>query len=140
MHFLAVRVGIEQPCHCLSSRLVMKTGLVLSAGGMFGAYQAGAWNALSRALHPDLVAGSSAGAINGWAIAGGCPADELARTWRDPAKADLMRLRFPRFPYMALFDHAALERTCQEIATTYPLRLPFGAVLVEVPKLRARLF
>ncbi len=38
-----------------------KTALVLSAGGMFGAYQAGAWGEISARFQPDLVVGASAG-------------------------------------------------------------------------------
>ena len=48
---------------------MVTTALVLSAGGMFGAYQAGAWKALAPELSPDLVVGTSAGSLNGWAIA-----------------------------------------------------------------------
>jgi NTE family protein len=118
----------------------MKTALVLSAGGMFGAYEVGAWRFLSRELQPDLVVGSSVGTLNGWAIAGGCTADELAEFWHDPAKADAMRLRPPKLPWLSIFDPAALENACREIVSRYPLRLPLGVVLVEVPRLRARLF
>ena len=46
------------------------TALVLSAGGMFRGYQAGAWKVLRSRLRPDIVIGASAGALNGWAIAG----------------------------------------------------------------------
>ena len=45
---------------------------------MFAAYQAGVWKAVSSAFRPDIVIGASAGALNGWAIAGGCEPDELA--------------------------------------------------------------
>ena len=43
--------------------------LVLSAGGMFGAYQVGAWKVLADVFQPDLIVGASIGAVNGWAIA-----------------------------------------------------------------------
>ena len=61
---------------------------MLSAGGMFGAYQAGVWKALSPVFRPDVVIGCSVGSINGWAIAGGISGDELIRTWLDPRCAD----------------------------------------------------
>jgi predicted acylesterase/phospholipase RssA len=77
----------------------MPCALVLSAGGMFGAYQAGAWNVLSKRFQPDLVAGTSVGAINGWAIAGGCSAADLLAMWREPATGHLMRLRVPFAPW-----------------------------------------
>ena len=46
--------------------------LVLSAGGQWGAWEAGAWKVLSQTFQPDLIVGASVGAWNGWAIAGGC--------------------------------------------------------------------
>jgi len=51
----------------------MKTALVLSGGGMFGAWQAGAWSALAPAFQPDVVVGASAGSLNGYAIAAVIP-------------------------------------------------------------------
>ncbi|MGH9659904.1 MAG: patatin-like phospholipase family protein, partial [Bryobacteraceae bacterium] len=75
-----------------------KTALVLSGGGLFGAYQAGAWKALAARFPPDLVVGASAGALNAWCIAGGCTPDELIAQWLDPAAGSL------------LFHPRALER------------------------------
>ena len=63
---------------------MIKTALVLSGGGMFGAYQAGAWKALSREISPDMVVGASVGALNGWLIASGVAAEELEQRWLDP--------------------------------------------------------
>ena len=61
-----------------------KTALVLSAGGMFGAYQAGAYRAIAEIAPPDIVVGASVGALNGWPIAGGCTPDHLIERWLDP--------------------------------------------------------
>ena len=98
----------------------MPTALLLSAGGMFGAYQAGAWNVLSQRFQPDMVVGTSAGALNGWVIAGGgSPADLLA-TWRDPATAGTMRLRFPIIPWKGCIDPAGLARYVQECYHALP--------------------
>ena len=72
-----------------------KTALVLSAGGMFGAYQAGAWRELSTRFQPDIVVGTSVGALNGWAIAGGCPPDELIRCWSDQSSGAFLALASP---------------------------------------------
>lgn len=58
-----------------------RRALVLSAGGMFGAYQAGAWEVLSEGFKPDVVVGASIGSLNGWAIAAGCDPKELSRRW-----------------------------------------------------------
>jgi NTE family protein len=54
--------------------------LVLQGGGALGAYQAGAFEALTEAGHaPDWLAGISIGAINGAIIAGNPPERRLAR-------------------------------------------------------------
>ena len=114
----------------------MPTALVLSAGGMFGAYQAGAWNVLSQRFQPDMVVGTSAGALNGWAIAGGCSPADLLATWRDPATAGTMRLRFPIVPWKGCIDPAGLARHVQQWYTRFQPRIPFSATVVEVPRLR----
>ena len=64
--------------------------LVLSAGGLWAAWEIGAWKVLSKTFQPDLIVGPSAGAWNGWAIAAGCTAEELAELWLDPATARIM--------------------------------------------------
>jgi NTE family protein len=69
-----------------------RVALVLSGGGMFGAWQAGAWRALCSALRPDLIVGASVGALNGYAIAGGMNPEELAGFWLRPELADLRHL------------------------------------------------
>ena len=114
----------------------MPCALVLSAGGMFGAYQAGAWNVLSKRFQPDLVVGTSVGALNGWAIAGGCSAEELSAMWRNPATGDTMRLHFPFVPWNGLIDPAALARQVQDWFVRFKPRVPYSATIVEVPRLR----
>jgi NTE family protein len=114
----------------------MPCALVLSAGGMFGAYQAGAWNVLSRRFQPDMVVGTSVGALNGWAIAGGCSPAELLAMWRDPATAGTMRLRFPLVPWKGCIDPAGLARQVRDWYTRFKPLVPYSATVVEVPRLR----
>jgi NTE family protein len=115
---------------------IMPCALVLSAGGMFGAYQAGAWKALSRTFRPDLVVGASAGALNAWAIAGECDPEELCASWTDPESADLMHLRFPLIPWHGVFDPAPLHKKVDEFYARFQPRLPFVTNLVELPRFR----
>jgi NTE family protein len=103
-----------------------RTALVLSAGGMFAAWEIGVWKVLRDHFTPDLIVGASAGAWNGWAIAGGATAEELAREWLDPSTATLMR----RGPLYAKARHL-FER--------YQPRTPFGLTVVEVPRLRSHI-
>jgi NTE family protein len=57
-----------------------RIALLLQGGGALGAYQAGAYEALSEAnLHPDLVAGISIGAVNAALIAGNIPEKRVER-------------------------------------------------------------
>jgi len=69
--------------------------LVLSAGGMFGAYQVGAWKVLADVFQPDLIVGASIGAVNGWAIAAGCPPDELIERWLNMESVGRYKWKFP---------------------------------------------
>jgi NTE family protein len=114
----------------------MPCGLVLSAGGMFGAYQTGAWNVLSQRFQPDLIVGTSAGALNGWAIAGGCPAAELVAMWRSPATAATMRMRFPFVPWEGFLDPTGLALQVQDWYARFTPRVPYSLTMVEVPRLR----
>jgi NTE family protein len=84
--------------------------LVLSGGGMFGAYQAGAWKVLADVFQPELIVGASIGALNGWAIAGGCEPEELIR------------------------------RLICDLHGCYPPRVDFAMVLTDLFKLRPRIF
>jgi NTE family protein len=114
----------------------VKTALVLSAGGMFGAYQAGVWKALSNVFQPDMVIGVSVGSINGWAIASGISGDELAGIWLDKRCAGLMRPRIPMRPWRSFFDPAPLEAMMREMTATYTPRIPFIVAVTRLPRLR----
>src|ERR1017187_6900392 len=47
------------------------TALVLSAGGLWAAWEVGAWSVLRERFRSDLIVGASAGAWNGWPEPGG---------------------------------------------------------------------
>lgn len=116
-----------------------RTALVLSAGGMFCAWQAGAWSALAESFHPDVIIGVSAGALNAWAIAAGSSPDELARFWLDRALGRLMRLRFPWPPWAGCFCPDGLIALAERLAAARPkAEIWIGAT--ELRRLRPRLF
>ncbi len=115
------------------------TALVLSAGGMYGAYQAGAWKALASRLRPDLVVGASVGALNAWAIASAVPPEELIASWLEP---DMKRLASVRIqpPWKGCLDsrplHARLQRLCESCKP----QTAIAVVATELPGLRPRIF
>src|ERR1039457_7283831 len=95
------------------------TALVLSGGGMFGAWQAGAWRAIASRVKPDLIVGASVGSLNGYAIAGGASPEELSRFWLQPELARLGRL----------------PETIQSLMKRYPLSGDFALVLTDMLRL-----
>lgn len=114
-----------------------KTALVLSAGGMFGAYQAGVWKALAAWFHPDVVVGASVGALNGWAIAGGARPEELIREWLDP---DLRACARFRPAWRGLLDARPLEARIRRLWSAFRPQTEIGVVAVDLLGLRPRLF
>jgi NTE family protein len=103
----------------------MTTALVFSAGGMWAAWEVGAWRALREQLHPDLIVGASAGAFNGLAIAGGATPEDLASEWLDASMANVMRQR-----------PDSMYEKARQLCERYPPRAPFALTMVEVPSLR----
>jgi NTE family protein len=120
--------------------LGVKTALVLSAGGMFGAYHAGAWKALAGRIRPDVVVGASVGALNAWMIAGGAAPADLIAHWLGPANASLASLRLSRRPWRCILDPGPLEDRIEALWKGYRPRIEIGIVAVELRSLRARLF
>ena len=117
----------------------VKTALVLSAGGMFGAYQAGAWREISARFQPDVVVGASAGALNGWAIAGGCPPDELIRRWKDKSSSAFLKPQAPLRMWRGFFDDLSFSHHVREFFSLFTPKVPCGVVMTDLFKRSARL-
>lgn len=65
---------------------------MLSGGGSRGAYQAGSWQAIhDSGWRPDLVVGTSVGALNGAMIAAHTPVDEILQWWRTLRQSNVLR-------------------------------------------------
>lgn len=68
--------------------------LVFSGGGARGAYQIGVYEALhEHGFRPDLVTGTSVGAILATLAAARCPPAEMKRLWRKACEPDFMPFR-----------------------------------------------
>lgn len=124
-----------KPMRSASDPGPFENALVLGGGGMFGAYQAGAWLSMHEFFRPDLVIGASIGAVNGWAIAGGCEPGQWAADWLDPPAGALPGFRFPRSPLDGFVDRAAFERFFQSHHQRFTPRVPFAAVLTDLLRL-----
>jgi len=100
---------------------------------MFAAWEVGVWKALSNRFRPDLIVGASAGAWNGWAIAGGATPDDLIAEWLDPMTAKLLQPGLHRF---GVLRPEALHEKARELFSRFQPRVPFGLTVVEVPRMR----
>jgi NTE family protein len=113
--------------------------LVLSGGGMYGAYQAGAWKTLADVFHPDLIVGTSIGALNGWAIAGGCDPDELIDRWLNLASASRYRWKLPRTIFGGVLDSEPLQNLVREIHHSFSPRIDYAMVITDLLTLKPRI-
>ena len=110
----------------MSSTGRQRRGLVLSGGGFFGAFQAGACEGLGQF---DCIAGASAGALNGWAIASGMPPAELQRLWLEAAAGTRVGLHWPRYWGDGLLDTATLQAMIHNLVRDWRPRIDFGVVV-----------
>jgi NTE family protein len=98
--------------------------LVLSGGGLFGAWQAGAWSALAREFEPDLIVGASIGSLNGYLIACEVSPEEILGMWCDAEFRNLGDL------------HGTLRR----ITSRYTLRRPFAVAVTDILTMKVRTY
>jgi NTE family protein len=78
-----------------------KRALVLSGGGGRGAYHVGVYKYLEEhGLKPDIVVGTSIGAVNGAMIVSGLTAADLEREWRALTTDQIHRLRLNPLEYL----------------------------------------
>jgi NTE family protein len=107
---------------------------------MYGAYQAGAWEVLAGAFQPDLVIGASIGAVNGWAIAGGCTAAELIHRWLTLEQAGRYRWQAPKHVFGGILNSEPLQRVIQELHQSFWPKMEFAMIATDLLKLRPRIF
>jgi NTE family protein len=123
----------------LSSDSVPKRALVLSAGGMFGAYQAGVWDALHHSFKPDIVIGASIGSINGYLIACGWQPAQMVRRWCSLEDIQEIRWRLSHHVTRGILDVAFVEAFIQDMCKSTP-RCDYALVVTETRTCRPRLF
>lgn len=103
----------------------MTTAFVLGGGGLLGAHEVGMLRALSEAgIRPDLVVGTSIGAVNGAFIAAdpGRAAGQLAELWRGESVREV-------FSETVLGRAVRLVRSGTHLHAVEPLRRQFADTL-----------
>jgi len=74
----------------------MQKALILSGGGARGAFQVGVMKYLQEiGWEPDLICGTSVGAINAAAMGSGMTIDLMARLWRTYRRKKMFRVTLP---------------------------------------------
>jgi NTE family protein len=118
-----------------------KRALVLSGGGGRGAYECGVYKYLEEAdWQPDILAGTSIGAINAAAIASGRSAAELEALWLATRTRDVHRFWRLR-PWRSIYDTSPWRKTLDRYVDFDALartdkRLLIAATEVETGQLR----
>lgn len=96
----------------------MKRALVLTGGGARGSFQAGVWKYLTeKDWKPDIICGTSIGAINAAAIGSGMRVEQLIRLWTSYNRRRICRLNF-----MDFFVYLLSGRAVRPFFDTGPLR------------------
>ena len=117
----------------------MKRALILSGGGLFGAWQVGAWSVLRDHFQPDVIIGASIGSLNGWAIAGGCGAEELAEHWHEAAAGIQLRFRLPQRPLDGFVEFGQIEGWIRRLYSGYTPSIEYHAVITDLLRLTPKL-
>ena len=117
-----------------------KTALVLSAGGMFGAYQAGVWDVLQNQVGFDIVVGASVGSLNGCLIAKGFSGAQLNERWLRLGDTVDVRWRIPQYLSDGCLDSSRLQVLIRDLCDAGPTICDFGVVATECRTMRPRLF
>lgn len=103
---------------------IMRRALVLSGGGLWGAWQAGAWSVLADAFEPDLIVGASIGSLNGYMIASGVSPAALIEQWSDAGYR----------------DHRRLHENLRMLTERCQLKKPFALTVTETLRMKPRIY
>lgn len=128
----------------------IRRALVLSGGGGRGAYEVGVWRRLQEiGWQPDIICGTSIGAINGALIGSGWDADRLEQLWGSLHEKNIFKLSvWRRIKYRvnkllgrqrdwpAFMDNEPARRMLTEILDLQRLRQDQPRVVVAATNVR----
>jgi NTE family protein len=117
-----------------------KRALVLSGGGGRGAYHVGVYKYLEeQGLTPDIIVGTSIGAVNGAMLAAGMNAADLECEWRALTTDQIQRLRLNPLEYFekpSLLDNSPWADTLERQISFHKVRTSDKTFLVTSTDIR----
>lgn len=113
-----MRFGLKDRAAAEAEGDRMKKALILTGGGARGAFHIGVWKyLLEQEWTPDLICGTSIGAINAAAIGSGLPLEGLQQLWTTCHRSRIYRSKLLKSLASALF-----RRPLKPLLDTGPLR------------------
>ena len=110
-----------------------KTGLVLSGGGARGFAHLGLIQALNDAgIFPDIISGTSAGAIVGVLYADGYTPGEILKLMNTGSRLDFMRPAMPREGLLQISGIAKILKTSLRAKTFGDLKIPLFVAATDI--------
>jgi NTE family protein len=107
------------------SKKIYKIGLVLSGGGARGFAHLGVMQALNDAgIFPDVISGTSAGALAGVLYADGNTPKEIQKIMNSGSRLDFMRPVLPREGLLQIGGVIKILKSCLKAKTFEELKIP----------------
>lgn len=117
-----------------------KRALVLSGGGGRGAYHVGVYKYLEeQGLVPDVIVGTSIGAVNGAMLASGLNAADLEREWRAMRTEMVQKFRLNPLEYLerpSLLDNSPWRETLERQISFHKVRTSSKKFLITSTDIR----
>jgi NTE family protein len=118
-----------------------KTGLVLSGGGTRGFAHLGVIQALNEAgIFPDVISGTSAGALVGVLYADGYSPQEILEMTNSSSRLDFMRPAMPREGLLQISGVVKILKTYLRAASFEELRIPLFVAATDMNNGRSHYF
>ncbi|HPI68935.1 MAG TPA: patatin-like phospholipase family protein [Bacteroidales bacterium] len=137
----AITTNLTENIHSGMSESKYKTGLVLSGGGARGFAHLGVLQALNEAgIFPEIVSGTSAGALAGVLYCDGHPPKEILRIMKLHSRLDYMRPTLPRDGLLEISGVAKLLESNLTAKSFEDLKIPLIVAATDLNNARAVYF
>jgi NTE family protein len=118
-----------------------KIGLVLSGGGARGFAHLGLMQALNEAgIYPDVISGTSAGALTGVLYADGHTPNEILKLLKSGSRLDFMRPALPREGLLQIGGIIKILKTSLRAKTFEELKIPLYVSATDLNNGKAEYF